>query len=557
MIERDGYVLGGYRIGEGRCTRCQAPIAGRFDDTAGRLGRPPHARPHRQIVPPQPVAAGPSRCPVLSEEQQQRVFRAAGRPWRPPCASWPAPATPAILGEIAEAPVYGSFVSLKRGGQLRACCGFLGTSVSLAEAVANAAVRAAREDPRFPPIAAAELDSLDMEVWLLWGLQPVAARGRDRLQAVTIGKHGVQIARGQARGLLLPCVAIDHHLDAKGLLQQVCLKAGLPTDAWLHDNTTLMTFEGYAIGGRLREAIAEPPPADDADQEEPSPTGLRPGPGNGNAETAEDRSAAVAGTFYPARRAEIDQMLDEFFAQGPAETPQAWPAALVPHAGWIYSGRLAAAVLGRVQIPGRVIIFCPRHHFGGAAWAVAPYRQWLIPGGQVTADLELARQLAARVKGLQLRRPAPPARTCHRGAVAAVGAAVAANPRRGHHHRRGRSDGLVRLCRAIGRRAPRSARTAAAVDLQRHESLRRRGPHQAAGSLGPGRHRKPGSGGGSTKPSGSITSACAECIPRVIVMETLRQLDRLHRCEEVGYTTSATRTGDTRRVVGYAGVLLG
>ena len=34
--------------------------------------------------------------------------------------------------------------------------------------------------------------------------------------------------------------------------------------------------------------------------------------------------------------------------------------------------------------------------------------------------------------------------------------------------------------------------------------------------------------------------------PAVIVMETLRQLDRLHRCEEVGYTTSAQRTGDTR-----------
>ncbi len=43
----------------------------------------------------------------------------------------------------------------------------------------------------------------------------------------------------------------------------------------------------------------------------------------------------------------------------------------------------------------------------------------------------------------------------------------------------------------------------------------------------------------------------------VIVMETLRQLGRLHRCLEVGYTTSAARSGDSRRVVGYAGLLLG
>ena len=72
-----------------------------------------------------------------------------------------------------------------------------------------------------------------MEVWLLWGLEPITANGEARARAVTIGKHGVQIARGMARGLLLPGVAVEHHLDARAFLQQVCLKAGLPTDAWL------------------------------------------------------------------------------------------------------------------------------------------------------------------------------------------------------------------------------------------------------------------------------------------------------------------------------------
>ncbi len=384
-----------------------------------------------------------------------------------------------------------------------------------------------------------------MEVWLLWGLQPVAARGRDRLQAVTIGKHGVQIARGQARGLLLPCVAIDHHLDAKGLLQQVCLKAGLPADAWLHDNTTLMTFEGYAIGGRLREAIAEPPPADDADQEEPSPTGLRPGPGNGNAETAEDRSAAVAGTFYPARRAEIDQMLDEFFAQGPAETPQAWPAALVPHAGWIYSGALAAAVLGRVQIPGRVIIFCPRHHFGGAAWAVAPYRQWLIPGGQVTADLELARQLAARVKGLQL--DARPHQQEHAIEVQLPLLARLSPQTRVVGITIGEGD-LTGLCGFAGqlagvlREEPEPPLLLISSDMNHFadEARTRRLDRlalDAIESLDPRRLYE-------TVRQHHI-SMCG-VYPAVIVMETLRQLDRLHRCEEVGYTTSARAHGRQR-----------
>jgi AmmeMemoRadiSam system protein B len=40
-------------------------------------------------------------------------------------------------------------------------------------------------------------------------------------------------------------------------------------------------------------------------------------------------------------------------------------------------------------------------------------------------------------------------------------------------------------------------------------------------------------------------------------METLRQLDQLHRCKRVGYATSAEVSGDSSRVVGYAGMLLG
>jgi AmmeMemoRadiSam system protein B len=46
-------------------------------------------------------------------------------------------------------------------------------------------------------------------------------------------------------------------------------------------------------------------------------------------------------------------------------------------------------------------------------------------------------------------------------------------------------------------------------------------------------------------------------LPAVIVMETLRRLDGLTRCRRTGYATSADVSGDTSRVVGYAGMLLG
>ena len=75
---------------------------------------------------------------------------------------------------------------------------------------------------------------------------------------------------------------------------------------------------------------------------------------------------------------------------------------MVPHAGWIYSGTLAAAVFRRVAIPECAIILCPKHRPHGAEWAVAPHRRWLFPGGELASDPELAARLAAGVEGLQL-----------------------------------------------------------------------------------------------------------------------------------------------------------
>jgi hypothetical protein len=88
-----------------------------------------------------------------------------------------------------------------------------------------------------------------MEIWLLWGMRRVSQRGVDRLNAIEIGRHGVQIARGGNRGLLLPGVALDYEMDAQTFWESVCRKAGLPTDAWLDDRSLLHTFEGVAIRG--------------------------------------------------------------------------------------------------------------------------------------------------------------------------------------------------------------------------------------------------------------------------------------------------------------------
>ena len=187
--------------------------------------------------------------PYLSEEQQVALFHAVGRRLASIVTNTRGSRIAEQVPDIADIPLLGAFVSLKKEGELRSCMGTMSDQMPLAVAVDQATVHAATDDPRFPPINASELFELDMEIWLLWGMKRVAQRGTDRLNAIEIGRHGVQISRGGNRGLLLPGVAVDYNMDAQTFWEAVCRKAGLPTDAWLDDRSLLHTFEGVAIRG--------------------------------------------------------------------------------------------------------------------------------------------------------------------------------------------------------------------------------------------------------------------------------------------------------------------
>ncbi len=741
VIERDRYFLGAYALDGNRCRQCGRKIEGRFDVAPGNWGarRMPirisaFAAP-RSLVPPagkeeetmQPIPepsslpAADLQRPQLTKEQELLVFRTAAERLAAAVRSQPTESVELSLSDLAGTPLLGAFVSVKRGGQLRSCCGFLGQSVPMAQAIDHAAVRTATDDPRFPPISPSELAHLDMEVWLLWGLAPVTARGEDRATAVTIGKHGLQIARGSNRGLLLPGVAVEHGLDARGFLEQVCRKAGLPAGAWKNDDTTLMTFEGYAIHGRLGDVLGEAvsvlPPGGPTETElalladfcrrnlaalveGATPSFYAPGGYDGSvagvtlsvrlpgreetlelskinlrpdlplqsslfeltqstsaalrnarvppatvaesrvgvsvfwdsamhgtaaeplldgidprqravlvnhggrwslvfdpakqpeqlladaieharlrdlAQTAvssmaiastetklaitnaarpqagpEMRPPAVAGRFYPAAVEELDRMLDEFIPNG--RKPEPWAAAMVPHAGWVYSGRLAAQTLSRIEIPQRVIVVCPKHTRAGADWAVAPHRVWSLPGVSVESDPELARQLADAVTGLELdaaahqlehaievqlpliARLAPKTRVVgiaiHGGDVAALErfaeemAGVLANlPERP----------LLVISSDMNHYAPDDfTRQIDRVALDAMETLDSEKLYEAV--------------------TREKISMCGMA-PAVLVMQTLKRLGSLNRCESVGYATSADASGDRERVVGYAGML--
>jgi AmmeMemoRadiSam system protein A len=100
----------------------------------------------------------------------------------------------------------GVFVTLHLAGRLRGCMGRPDSPESLESAVAVCAVLAASRDPRFPPIRAQEIESLEIEISILTPPENVpAAEILDRLQP---GVHGVAVSLSGFRGLLLPQVAV-------------------------------------------------------------------------------------------------------------------------------------------------------------------------------------------------------------------------------------------------------------------------------------------------------------------------------------------------------------
>lgn len=136
----------------------------------------------------------------------------------------------------------GVFVSLYRGAELRGCLGHLEADEPLSQVVAEMAVAAARDDPRFPPVAADEIEDLAIEISVLTPAHPADPA------AVEVGRDGVIIRRGARQGVLLPQVATEHHWDRETLLTMACRKAGLPDLAWRDRRAAeLLVFQAEVI----------------------------------------------------------------------------------------------------------------------------------------------------------------------------------------------------------------------------------------------------------------------------------------------------------------------
>jgi AmmeMemoRadiSam system protein A len=176
----------------------------------------------------------PPSSPPLSGDDRRALLRLARQAITEAVCNQRIVDLPAPTGRLAEPGA--AFVTVHYAGRLRGCVGRTERSLALAEVVAQCAIGAVSRDTRFRPLEPPELGRMSIEISVLSELQPLAP------QALDAATHGIMVARGERRGLLLPQVALQHGWSTEHFLEETCRKAGLEPNAWRDPETQILGF---------------------------------------------------------------------------------------------------------------------------------------------------------------------------------------------------------------------------------------------------------------------------------------------------------------------------
>jgi MEMO1 family protein len=264
------------------------------------------------------------------------------------------------------------------------------------------------------------------------------------------------------------------------------------------------------------------------------------------------RRPAVAGQFYPADAESLRKEIERLaVGRMPPEEPRGI-ALMVPHAGYAYSGRVAATTYTSVRLAKRLVLLGPNHTGEGEAIAVMDRGAWQSPLGRAPIDPDLASSILTRcpeakvdeaahrrAHALEVQVPflqylIPTLRfvpicvgTLHLAALLDLGEAVA------EAIRRAGGDVLVVISSDMSHYVPASvALSADRKAIDRILALDPAGLHRLVLEEG--------------------ISMCG-IAPAVAGVEAARRLGA-RAARLVAYATSGDTTGDDRSVVGYAGV---
>ena len=128
------------------------------------------------------------------------------------------------------------FVTLEVDGKLRGCMGQPDADGPLHRAVAQMAMAAATDDPHFSALELSDLRYTELEISILSPHRTIAP------DQIEVGTHGLYIAAGPKRAIILPQVAYDSGWSVKRYLEELASRAGLKRRAWEDPKVSLRGF---------------------------------------------------------------------------------------------------------------------------------------------------------------------------------------------------------------------------------------------------------------------------------------------------------------------------
>jgi AmmeMemoRadiSam system protein B len=269
------------------------------------------------------------------------------------------------------------------------------------------------------------------------------------------------------------------------------------------------------------------------------------------------RLTARAGQFYPGDAREMQRMIDRFLAIGDGETHPC-RAIMLPHAGWVYCGETLGKTLSRCEVPETVIVLGPKHTPNGPNLSVASHEAWAIPGATIPVATGIVNRLIELHPGVL--RDADAHRLEH-GTEVLLPFLHRVNPNirivpivLGQMNYRETSVLAEALATVVRELSDAGQRPLFVISSDMNhfgsEEENRRLDGMALDAMTAGNPRK-------------LYDTCAAfgismcgVLPAVTVMQALQRETPAIKPQLVDYTTSAKASGDTSRVVGYAGIII-
>jgi AmmeMemoRadiSam system protein B/AmmeMemoRadiSam system protein A len=131
----------------------------------------------------------------------------------------------------------GVFVTLNKRGELRGCIGNMTPNGPLCRLVSAMALESAFRDSRFTPVTLDEVPQLEIEISVLTPMQPIR-----HYSEIVVGRDGVLLSKNGRSAVFLPQVAPEQGWSREQMLDNLCLKAGLPAGSW-KDGASFSVFQ--------------------------------------------------------------------------------------------------------------------------------------------------------------------------------------------------------------------------------------------------------------------------------------------------------------------------